>query len=383
MADRTDAGADDNSDGNGDGGSEVSTRAGVDADVDVDVDVLIVGGGVAGLSGALVLARSRRSVLVVDSGEPRNAPASGVHGFLSRDGVAPHRLLSAGAKEVIGYGGRIVSDRAVGVRRDGRSLLVDTAAGRRHRARRLLVTTGLVDRLPDIPGLSERWGRDVLHCPYCHGWEVRDEPIGVLAQGPEAVHQAMMFRQLSPEVTLFLHTAPDPDEEQWERLAARGISVVDGEVAALDPADDRRFAVVLASGRRVPVRALAVAPRFEARAAILSGLGLTVVDHPSGMGSHVESDENGFTGVAGVWAAGNVTDLMAAVPAAVASGARAAAAINADLVAADTDAAVAVRRDAARFADAFSAAAEAANCERVLGVRRHGLDTVFPPGGPS
>ncbi|MET8325614.1 NAD(P)/FAD-dependent oxidoreductase [Streptomyces sp. NPDC005181] len=347
-----------------------------------DVDVVVVGGGIAGLSGALTLARSRRSVLVVDSGEPRNAPASGVHGLLSRDGIAPGELLRAGRAEVTGYGARIVSDKVVAVRRDGERFVVATAGGRSYGARRLLVTTGLVDELPDVPGLRERWGRDVLHCPYCHGWEVRDAPIGVLADGPAAVHQALLFRQLSPDVTLFLHTADDPGEEQWEQLAARGISVVDGEVAALEVGDDDRLSAVrLSSGRRVPVRALVVAPRFEARSEVLAGLGPTAVEHPMGVGSYVESDASGFTGVAGVWVAGNVTELLGGVPAAAAAGVQAAAAINSDLVAADTDAAVALRKEE-RFLDAFSPDAEAAGCERALGNRRHGLDTLLRPGRP-
>ncbi|MGW7368693.1 NAD(P)/FAD-dependent oxidoreductase [Streptomyces sp. NPDC054841] len=344
-----------------------------------DVDVVVVGGGAAGLSAALNLARARRSVLVIDSGEPRNAPASGVHGFLSRDGLAPGELLRAGREEVTGYGGQIVSDLATSARRAGERLVVDTAGGRSYGARRLLVTTGLVDELPDVPGVRERWGRDVLHCPYCHGWEVRDAPIGVLATGPGAVHQALLFRQWSPDVTLFRHTAGDLTDEQWEQLAARGIAVVDGEVVGLDIDDDRLSGVRLAAGTCVPVRALAVAPRFEARGELLSGLGPTSVEHPMGVGSYVESDASGFTGVAGVWVAGNVTDLLAGVAVAAASGVTAAAAINADLVAADTAAAVA-RRASEHTQEAFSPASEAANCERVLGERRHGIETVLGPG---
>jgi thioredoxin reductase len=181
------------------------------------VDVLVVGGGVAGLSGAVTLARSRRSVMVVDSEEPRNAPASGVHGLLSRDGIAPDELLRVGREEVARYGGQVITDRAVAARRDDEWFLVDTASGRRYAARRLLVSTGLADRLPDVSGLRERWGRDVLHCPYCHGWEVRNVPIGVLATGPAAVHQALLFRQLSAEVTVFTHTAGDLGDEERER----------------------------------------------------------------------------------------------------------------------------------------------------------------------
>ncbi|WP_371749610.1 NAD(P)/FAD-dependent oxidoreductase [Streptomyces sp. NBC_01283] len=348
----------------------------VAADIDADVDVLVVGGGAAGLSAALTLSRARRSVLVVDSGEPRNAPADGVHGFLSREGLAPGELLRIGREEVAGYGGRIVSDLVTGVRRAGERFVVETAGGRSHRTRRLLVTTGLIDELPDVPGIRERWGRDVLHCPYCHGWEVRDEPIGVLATGPMAMHQALLFRQWSPDVTLFLHAAGESADEQWEQLAARGIAVVEGEVAGLDVEGDRLTGVRLASGRRVPVRALAVAPRFEARGAMLAGLGLTSVDHPMGVGSYVESDATGFTGVAGVWAAGNVTDLVAGVVVSAASGMTSAVAINADLVAADTAAAVAARR----VPEPFGPAAEAANCQQVMGERRHGIESVLAAG---
>lgn len=353
-----------------------TTKSSVDAVA--DVDVLVIGGGVAGLSGALTLARSRRSVVVVDSGEPRNAPASGVHGFLSRDGIAPRELLREGCEEVARYGGRIVTDRAVTARRDGERFVVDTEGGHRYTARRLLVTTGLTDRLPDIPGLRARWGRDVLHCPYCHGWEVRDQPIGVLATGPAAVHQALLFRQLSDDVTLFTHTADDPGEEEWERLAARGIGVVDGEVVAVEVEDDRLVAVRLASGRSVPLRVMAVAPRVEARGGgVLAGLGLTPEEHPMGFGHHVPSGAGGLTAVPGVWVAGNVTDPRAVVPASAAAGMQAAAAVNADLVAADTADEVA-RRRASRTVDVFSPAVEAAVSERVMGERRHGLENLLP-----
>ncbi|MER7817162.1 NAD(P)/FAD-dependent oxidoreductase [Streptomyces sp. NPDC096153] len=345
-----------------------------------ELDVVVVGGGAAGLSAALTLARARRTVLVIDSGEPRNAPAAGVHGLLGREGTPPGELLRTGREEVGRYGGRILPDTVTGARRERGSFVVRTAGGRRHRARHLLVTSGLVDELPGVPGLRERWGRDVLHCPYCHGWEVRDEPLGVLASGPAAVHQALLFRQWTPDVTLFLHTADDPAEEQWEQLAARGVAVVDGEVTGLAIEDDRLCGVLLASGRRVPVGALAVGPRFEARGELLSGLGVTTVEHPMGVGRHVESDARGATGVEGVWVAGNVTDLMASVVVAAASGAQAGMAINAELVAADTAAAVSARRSAARAAEAFGTASESAACERVLGESRHGLGSLLGGG---
>jgi thioredoxin reductase len=332
-----------------------------------ELDVVVIGGGAAGLSGALMLARARRSVVVVDAGTPRNAPAAGVHGLLGRDGTPPAGLLDRGRAEVRSYGGEIVRGEVETVERDGDRFAVRVAGGGTLRARRLLVTTGLVDELPDVPGLRERWGRDVVHCPYCHGWEVRDRAIGVLATGPMSVHQALLFRQWSADVTLFTHRAPAPDPEQAERLAARGIAVVTGEVAALEVAGDRLTGVRLADGTVIAREVVAVAPRMVARAGLLESLGLRAVEHPSGAGEHVPADPTGRTEVAGVWVAGNVTDLSAQVGTAAAAAAFAAAQINLELVTEETDAAVAAYRDP------FSAQAEARLAELAAGDRRHGL----------
>ena len=197
------------------------------------------------------------------------------------------------------------------------------------RARRLLVTSGLVDELPEIDGLRERWGHDVVHCPYCHGWEFREQAIGVLATGPMSVHQALLFRQLSADVTFFTHTAGDVSVEQLTDL---GIAVVDGEVAGLEVSEDRISGVRLRDGRVVPRSAVVVATRMVARAGFLEDLGLRPVEHPSGAGEHLVADPTGRTEVPGVWAAGNVVELSAQVGASAAAGAMAGAQINADLV---------------------------------------------------
>ena len=291
-------------------------------------EVIVIGGGAAGLNGALMLARSRRSVLVIDAGRPRNAPAEGVHGLLGREGMSPLELLARGRDEVRGYGGEIVSGEVVGATRDGDGFRVELGDGRTIGAKRLLVTTGLVDELPGVPGLRERWGRDVVHCPYCHGWEVRDQAIGVLATGPMSAHQALLFRQLSDDVTFFAHEQPDPGQE----LTARGITVVTGRVTGLEIVDDRIAGVRLEDGTTIPRQAIAVATRMVARAGFLAGLGLKPVEHPSGMGEHVPADPTGRTEVPGVWVAGNVTDLSAQVGSAAAAGATAGAQINFDLV---------------------------------------------------
>ncbi|MFH9607481.1 NAD(P)/FAD-dependent oxidoreductase [Streptomyces sp. NPDC017448] len=314
-------------------------------------DVVIVGGGAAGLSGALALARARRSVLVIDAGEPRNAPASHVHNYLGRESTPPGELLAIGRSEAAGYGAEIVEGRVASAERlpdaGAQGFRVVTEDGRSVEARRLLVTTGLVDELPPVPGLAERWGREVLHCPYCHGHEVADRPIGVLATGPLAVHQALMWRQWSDDVTLFLHTGPEPSEEEYEELAARGVAVVDGEVAGLEIADDRFTGVRLASGRVVPREAVVVQARFTARSAVLESLGVEpVAQEMAGtvIGTYVPTDPTGATEAPGVWAAGNVTRLTEQVIGAAAAGLMAAAAVNGDLITEDTRLAVAARR---------------------------------------
>ena len=339
--------------------------------MDERYDVVVIGGGAAGLSGALALSRARRSVLVVDSGAPRNAPAAHMHNYLGRDATPPGDLLADGRAEVAGYGGQVVAGEATSAAAVDGGFVVTLADGRPVRGRRLLVTTGLVDELPAVPGVRELWGRDVLHCPYCHGWEVRDQAIGVLATHQMGIHQALMWRQWSADVTLFLHTGPQPAEEQWEELAARDVSVVAGDVVALETAGDRLTGVRLADGHVFPREALVVAPRFTARSALLASLGLAA--EPVMMGTHVmgtavPADGTGATAVPGVWVAGNVTDLTAQVIASAAGGLRAGAAINADLIAEDTRRAVEQRRRAP-----FAPAAERELCDAVLGDQRHGI----------
>jgi thioredoxin reductase (NADPH) len=308
-------------------------------------DVIVVGGGAAGLSGALALVRSRRSVLVVDDGSPRNAPAEGVHNYLTRDGVPPAELYAIGRQEVAGYGGEFATGTVTAVRRD-ELFTVELADGTTYQGRRLLVTTGLTDVLPDVQGLAERWGRDVLHCPYCHGWEVRDQAIGILATSGMATHQALLFRQLSDDVTLFLHTAPEPTDEQWEQLAARGISVVQGKVEQLEVENDKLTGVRLEGGRVIPRQALAVQTSMRARAGFLADLGLETVEQEVNglvLGTVVAADPLGTTAVPGVFVAGNVTDARATVMPAAAAGLMAAGGINADLIAEETRLAVAAR----------------------------------------
>jgi thioredoxin reductase len=300
-------------------------------------DVVVIGGGAAGLSAALVLSRARREVLVVDAGAPRNGPATHMHGYLSRDGMPPAQLLAAGRHEVRSYGGAIVEGTVTDLVPDGRSgFWALLAGGQRISARRLLVTTGLRDELPDIPGLRGRWARDVLHCPYCHGYEVRDRPLGVLGGTAGAVRYAQIVRQWTYDLVYF--TPPERlTATERTQLLARAIGVVEGDIEQLviDDADHLR-GVQMRDGCVIPRDALFVPPRFVPNNTLLVGLGCD-----ADADGWVTLDNTGRTSVAGVWAAGNIVDPRAQIITAAGAGSAAAIALNADLV--DDDVRNAVR----------------------------------------
>lgn len=299
-------------------------------------DVVIIGGGAAGLSAALVLARARRDVTVIDAGHPRNAPASHMHGFLGSDGLPPSQLLATGRAEVTGYGGRVITGTVTKVTaREVHSrqtpgfevhLDDDTVVG----GRRVLLTTGLVDRLPGVPGARERWGRDLLHCPYCHGYEVRDQPLGVLSGSvenlPEALAHVHLVSQWSADIVFFANGAV-LTADQRRQLAARSILVVDEPVARLVVDDDSLVGVELADRRLVRRAAVFIRPIMEPNDILLAELGCRTADN-----GWVAVDGTGRTSVPGVWAAGNAVNPRAQVITAAGEGSAAAIAINNDLV---------------------------------------------------
>ncbi|MGY1584132.1 NAD(P)/FAD-dependent oxidoreductase [Streptomyces sp. MN13] len=325
-----------NTENTGNTGNTGSTDAASDR-----YEVIVVGGGAAGLSAALVLGRARRRTLVVDAGEPRNAPSGHMQGYLTRDGMPPAEFLAAGREEIARYGVELLRDRVVDAVRDG-DFAVTLASGRSLRARRLVVTTGLKDELPDVEGVAERFGRDVLHCPYCHGWEVRDRAFGVLAASPLSVHQALMVSQWSDDVTFFPHTVAEGDlsDDDLRRLATAGVKVVPGEVAGLVAEDDRLTGVRLVDGTVHPREVLFVSPRPVPQTGLLERLGAELHDTP--FGSYPVVDATGLTSVPGVWAAGNAVGFAEQVVHAASGGYRAAATINGELLMSDLDAAVGV-----------------------------------------
>jgi thioredoxin reductase len=313
-------------------------------------DVVVVGGGAAGLSAALVLGRARRRVAVIDAGEPRNAPAAHMQGFLSRDGLPPSELLALGRAEVERYGVSIIPDVATEIRGDGKShfhvILSDDGS---IDARRLLVVTGLRDEIPDIPGLRERWARDVLHCPYCHGFEVRDEKLGVLGGSPAAVRYAQIVRQWSDDL-VYITPAGTLSVTERHQLAARGVTIAEGEPQQVLVKDDRLRGIELDGDRTVACDALFVPPRFVPNSDLLARLGCDLDED-----GWPVAGADGLTSVPGVWVAGNVANARAQVITAAGEGSAAAIAINADLV--DED----VRNAVLAFAGTPTPAAELSN----------------------
>ena len=349
---------------------------------EANYDVIIVGGGAAGLSAALMLVRARRRVLVVDARAPRNAKAGHMHGYLSRDGMPPLELLERGRDEVLSYGGVVVTDYVEKAERSEEGFHVTLASGCDATGRQLLVATGLTDVLPDVPGLAELWGTDVHVCPYCHGWEVQDGMLATLATGPFSTHHTLLLRQWTDDLVYFLN-GHELDAADRMKLTARGVRIEerlvrrvvgvgdgggdregggDGGGGLSEAGDEGRLGassgdgrpgtaggdgeggegprlsgVELADGTVVPREAVFLVPRFEPNSALLDALGCEK-DAETGW---VTTGAGGRTSVPGVWVAGNVSDPTNGVIAAAGAASAIAAQINAVLVEADVEAAVA------------------------------------------
>ncbi|MFJ1730770.1 FAD-dependent oxidoreductase [Streptomyces sp. NPDC088254] len=306
-------------------------------------DVAVIGGSAAGLAAALQISRQRRGVVVVDDGAPRNAPAAHMHGYLGYEGAAPGELMEVGREEVRTYGGEVLSGRVVGVhRRDDGRFRLDLTGGHMLVARRVLAATGLADELPEIDGVAEGWGRGVIHCPFCHGFEVRDQRLVQIVTNPLGLHPTPLFRHLTGQLTVVLHDPTGLDEGAVEALAASGVAVERSEVGrVLTGPGGEVSGVELVDGRVLEADAVVVGSRFRARADVLAGVGLTTTPHPSGAGDVLAVDARGETAVPGIYAAGNVTDPSLQVLPAAAQGSQVGAMIAFSL--ADEDLRAAVR----------------------------------------
>ncbi|MGB6059020.1 MAG: bifunctional NAD(P)/FAD-dependent oxidoreductase/class I SAM-dependent methyltransferase [Microthrixaceae bacterium] len=305
-------------------------------------DVAIIGGSAAGLAAALQLGRQRRSVIVIDAGEPRNAPASHMHSFLGHEGLPPSELTAIGREEVRSYGGEVISGRAIEVTRaeDGDRFRVQLTGGTTVYARRVLAASGVVDELPDIDGLAEHWGTDVLVCPFCHGYEVRDRRIVQIVTHPMGLHPAMLFRHLSERFTIVLHDGVDADNPEVKTLQRAGVKIIDEKVRRVVSGKDGHVsALEFEDGELMDADAVVITTRFSSGVEIYASLGLTATEHPSGLGDFIATDEMGATSVPGLFAAGNVSNPSLQVLPSAAAGSQVGGMISFSLAAEDLEAA--------------------------------------------
>ena len=268
-------------------------------------DALIVGGSFAGLSAAMQLARARRKVCVVDAGAPRNRFADASHGFFGQDGMPPRQMIADARDKLLAYPSvSFVEGMATAATADGaEGFTVSLNNGEQLLARKLLLAFGVQDGLPDIPGLGERWGKSVLHCPYCHGYEFGDRPLGVLFHSAHPPDHALLIAEWGP-TTLFLNGEEGPDAEARARLQSRGVTIEPARIAGLEGQGTDLTAVRLDDGRRVPLEAMFVAPHTRPASPLAEQLGCVFDDGP--MGKVLRVDAMKTTTVPGVYAAGDV-----------------------------------------------------------------------------
>ncbi len=281
-------------------------------------DVIIIGGSFAGLSAAMQLARARRQVLLVDAARPRNRYAAHAHGFLGQDGVPPQEIVAIARAQLARYPTvSFLDGEAIQALAQDGGFTVVMAGGEQVRGARLILATGMRDELPPLPGLQARWGQTVLHCPYCHGFEVAGEPLGVLAAHPMSVHQAMLLPDWGP-TTYFTQGQFEPSPEDAPHLGARGVHVERTPVVALLGDAPALTGVVLADGRELPLRALFVASRVHMASPLAGQLGCEFDEGP--LGPVIRVDDMKQTTVPGVFAAGDASTPMSNATLASASG---------------------------------------------------------------
>jgi thioredoxin reductase len=290
-------------------------------------DVIVVGGSFAGLAAATQIARARRKVLVIDAGLRRNRFASVSHGFLAQDGRAPGEIIADAREQLMAYDTvEMAGGTAASARKDETGFVVTMGNGELHRGKRLVLATGIVDTLPDIPGISERWGKHVFHCPYCHGYEIGMGKIGVIAVGPLSIHQALLVADWG-ETTLLTHGSFEPDDEQQAALAARGVAIESAVIAEISGEADVRFS----DGRVTSFDGLFTASRISMASPLAEQLGCAFADGP--LGAVIETSGGIMqTSVDGVFACGDAMRAAGSVSLAVADGAMAGVAAHRSLI---------------------------------------------------
>jgi len=289
-------------------------------------DAIVVGGSYAGMAAALQVARARRKILVIDAGLRRNRFAAHSHGFLGQDGVDPGQIAAVAREQLRSYPNLVWMDgRADRAAKDGETFTVITDGGAEHRASRLVLAIGVTDILPDIPGLQERWGKSVFHCPYCHGYELGGGPVGVLAVGDVSAHQAMLIPEWGP-TTFFLNQTFEPGSDQVRQLDARGVTIERTPVKRISGEAD----IELADGRVISLAGLFTASRTRPASPLAEDLGCALDEGP--LGPFLRTNPIKETTVPGVFACGDAARGAGSVSLAVGDGALAGAGVHRSLV---------------------------------------------------
>jgi thioredoxin reductase len=291
-------------------------------------DCIVIGGGAAGLSAALVLGRARRPTLLVDAGEPSNRPAEGIGGLLGHDGRPPADLYARGRAELASYPDVEIREDEVGGGSgslDGFTL--DLRGGSQESGRRVLLATGMDYRFPSLQGAAERWGRSVFHCPFCHGWEVRDRHVGVVDGGPTATRRALLLRAWTDRITLFGDGPLAIENSDADRLLAAGIALEERKIERLDGKAPALESVLLDDGTELDCEALLVATMLHQRSDLAARMGASIAEPSPPVADRIEVDSQFETSVPGLFAAGDLTVQMPSVANAIAAGSTAAAVV--------------------------------------------------------
>ncbi len=287
------------------------------------MDVIIVGGGPAGLSGALLLARCRRNILVIDTAEPRNKFSHALHGYLTRDGYSPEEFLKIARDQLLPYGIKILRQAVLKIEKKEDFFIISTSKAKEFRTKNVLLATGLVNKLPDIPGIEKFFGISAFHCPYCDGWEVRDKALGVHDTRKGAFDLSLALRSWSSDVTLFVHDLENKDQQKIRLLKRNGIKIHFEKIVKLEGKNGALDRVILQSGKAIPIQALFINTGHDQHSDLAASLNCEF--DPKGV---IKCSRTQETNVAGLYVAGDMTEDMQMIVMAAAQGAKAAVVIN-------------------------------------------------------
>lgn len=291
-------------------------------------DVLIVGGSYAGLSAAMTLGRGLRKVLVVDSGRPCNRQTPRSHNVITLDGATPAHIAALAKEQVLAYSTvTFKADTVTAITGDTGAFVIGTVGGDELRARKILFATGVADHLPAIEGLDACWGISAIHCPYCHGYEYRHQPTGILVNGPAALEFGKLIRNWTRELTIFTNGTPTFSDEQQQELRTLKIEVVSKEIRRLEHNSGQINALVFAGDSRQPLQALYTRPPFSQHCPLPQAMGCKLTE--AGL---IETNEFGKTSVPGVYAAGDCRTMLRSVAGAMAAGSTAGGFLNHEMI---------------------------------------------------